>query len=46
VFCVSISFFFLRFSILWVTSCLILSIFSLNSFLSIYGVLCFTLVFI
>jgi hypothetical protein len=44
-FCISVSFFFLRFSILWTTSSLTLSIFILNSFNSIY-VFCFSLVFI
>jgi hypothetical protein len=45
VFCI-VSFFFLRFSISWVTSSLILSIFVLIFYLSIYFVFCFTLVFI
>jgi hypothetical protein len=36
VFCISISFFFLTFSISWVTPSLILSIFSLNSFLYLW----------
>jgi hypothetical protein len=36
VFGVSVSFFFLRFSILWVTSSLILSIFNFNSFISVF----------
>jgi hypothetical protein len=36
VFCVSVSFFFLRFSIFWVTSFLILSLFIFNSFISLY----------
>jgi hypothetical protein len=35
VFCISVSFFFLRFSISWVTSSLILSIFVFNSFISL-----------
>jgi hypothetical protein len=35
-FCISVSFFFLRFSISWVTSSLILSIFDLNSFISLF----------
>jgi hypothetical protein len=37
-FCISVSFFFLRISILWVTSFLILSIFTLNSFISLFMV--------
>jgi hypothetical protein len=36
VFCVSVSFFFLRFSISWVTSSLILTIFIFNSFISLF----------
>jgi hypothetical protein len=38
VFCISVSFFFLRFSISWVTSSLILSIFILNSLISLFMV--------
>jgi hypothetical protein len=37
-FCISVSFFYLRFSISWVTSPLILSIFGLNSFISLFMV--------
>jgi hypothetical protein len=37
-FCISVSCFFLRFSISWVTSSLILSIFDLNPFISIFVV--------
>jgi hypothetical protein len=37
-FCISISFFFLRFSISWVSSSLILSVFALNSFISLFMV--------
>jgi hypothetical protein len=37
-FCISVSFFFLRFSISWITSTLILSIFALNSFISLFMV--------
>jgi hypothetical protein len=36
VFCISASFFFLTFSISWVTSSLILSIFVFNSFISLF----------
>jgi hypothetical protein len=36
--CISISFFFLRFSTSWVTSSLILSIFDLNLFISLFMV--------
>jgi hypothetical protein len=35
-FCISVSFLFLKFSISWVTSSLILSIFTLNSFISLF----------
>jgi hypothetical protein len=35
-FCISVSFFFLRFSISWGTSSLLLSIFALNSFISLF----------
>jgi hypothetical protein len=45
-FCISVSFFFLRFCISCVTSSLILSIFLLNSFVSLFMVFCFSLVFI
>jgi hypothetical protein len=38
VFCISVSFFFMRFSISWVTSSLILSIFTLNSLISLFVV--------
>jgi hypothetical protein len=37
-FCISVSFFFLRFFISWVTSSLILLIFDLNSFTSLFVV--------
>jgi hypothetical protein len=36
VFCISVSFFFLRFSISWVTSSLVFSIFVFNSFISLF----------
>jgi hypothetical protein len=37
-FCISVSFFFLKFSISWITSSLTLSIFALNSFISLFMV--------
>jgi hypothetical protein len=37
-FCISVSFFFLSFSTLWVISSLILSMFILNSFISLFMV--------
>jgi hypothetical protein len=37
-FCISVSFFFLRFSMSWVISSLMLSIFILNSFISLFMV--------
>jgi hypothetical protein len=45
-FCISVSLYCLRFSISWVTSSLILPIFVLNTFISVYGGLSFSSVFI